>query len=149
MTMTVRIAQESDLAGVAELFDAYRQFYGQPANIAVATAFIGSRLHEGSSLILVATNDAGAMVAFTQLYPLFDSVGATPSFVLYDLYVRPDARRAGVAKQLMHEARSVARQRGAGRIELQTGKDNTAAQRLYESLGWVRDTDFFIYAITP
>lgn len=149
MTITVRIAQESDLAEVAALFDAYRQFYGQPPNLAVATAFIGSRLREGSSLILVATHHTGAIVAFTQLYPLFDSVGVTPSFVLYDLYVRPDARREGVAKHLMQEARSVARQRGAGRIELQTGKDNTAAQRLYESLGWVRDTDFFVYAITP
>lgn len=42
-----------------------------------------------------------------------------------------------------------ARRRGAARIELQTAKDNAAAQALYAGLGWQRDEDFFIFAIHP
>ena len=33
-------------------------------------------------------------------------------------------------------------------MELSTAKDNTVAQSLYESLGWVRDQAFFVYSKT-
>lgn len=49
----------------------------------------------------------------------------------------------------MIAAVSTAKGLGAGRIELQTAKDNVPAQRLYEGLGWVRDNDFYVYAIAP
>ncbi len=149
MSIAVRIAQATDLASVAALFDAYRQFYAQPADLALATRFIGERLAEGSSLLLVAQDDAGGLRGFTQLYPLFDSVGATRSFILYDLFVEPSARRSGVARALMEQALVHAKARGAGRVELQTAKDNFPAQKLYERLGWIRDNDFYVYAINP
>lgn len=149
MTPNIRIAVLRDLDQVAVLFDAYRQFYAQPANPLLARHFIQSRLADGSSLILVAEAADGDIVAFTQLYPLFDSVSAVPSFILYDLYVAEQARRQGVARALMIHAVEQARQRGAGRVELQTGRDNHAAQALYQGLGWQRDDDFLIYAIHP
>jgi len=147
--ISVRPATAADMEPVASLFDQYRQFYGQASNPGLAREFIGARLREGSSLILVAADSTGNLLGFTQLYPLFDSVGATKSYVLYDLFVSPDARRLGVARKLMVAAVSVAKGLGAGRIELQTAKDNIPAQRLYEALGWARDNDFYIYAISP
>ena len=149
MGISVRPATAADIEAVASLFDQYRQFYGQPSDPGLAREFIGARLREGSSLILVAPDSEGDLLGFTQLYSLFDSVGATKSYVLYDLFVSPDARRLGVARELMVAAVSVAKALGAGRIELQTAKDNAPAQRLYEGLGWARDNDFYIYAITP
>ncbi|WP_430390950.1 N-acetyltransferase family protein [Dyella sp. 20L07] len=149
MSVNVRIAKVSDLDQVAVLFDEYRQFYEQPANAALARSFMASRLSEGSSLVLVTETSGGEIVAFTQLYPLFDSVGAVPSFILYDLFVSERARRQGIARALMVEAINEARRRGAGRVELQTARDNIAAQALYEGLGWKRDNDFFVYAIHP
>ncbi|MGE8227816.1 MAG: N-acetyltransferase family protein [Stenotrophomonas sp.] len=149
METSIRPATAADIEPVASLFDEYRQFYGQASDPGLAREFIGARLHEGSSLILVALDSAGHTLGFTQLYPLFDSVGATKSYVLYDLFVSPDARRLGVARKLMIAAVSTAKGLGAGRIELQTAKDNVPAQRLYEGLGWVRDNDFYVYAIAP
>lgn len=149
MSSNVRVADLGDLEEVSMLFDAYRQFYAQPADAVLARRFMEARLAEGSSLVLVAEMAKGDIVAFTQMYPLFDSVSALPSFILYDLFVDPRARRQGIARALMIAAVEQARARGAGRIELQTARDNFPAQALYGGLGWERDNDFFIYAIHP
>lgn len=52
----VRTAQQADLAAVAELFDAYRQFYQQAPDLALAQRFIQDRWARQESLILVAVN---------------------------------------------------------------------------------------------
>jgi ribosomal protein S18 acetylase RimI-like enzyme len=142
--VTVRLAMPADLSAVAALFDRYRQFYDQPADLALATRFIGERLEHGESVIFVAEADSNAL-GFCQLYPTFCSVAAAPIFVLYDLFVAPSARRTGAARALMLAAEQHARQAGAARIDLSTAKTNRPAQALYESLGWVRDDAFHVY----
>lgn len=104
MRARIRLARVEDLEQVAMLFDKYRQFYAQPADLSLAMQFMSARLSDGSSLVLVADADRGGLVGFTQLYPLFDSISASPSFVLYDLYVDKRARRTGVASSLMINA---------------------------------------------
>lgn len=53
-----------------------------------------------------------------------------------ELYVRPARRRDGLGRALMLEALSVARAKGADRIDLGTGDDDVGARALYESLGF-------------
>lgn len=149
MAPTIRIAASSDLPQVAALFNEYRQFYQQPADLELATSFMRERLQSGDSLVLVIEAEDHGIVGFTQLYPLFDSVSAQRSFILYDLYIAKSARRQGLARALMIAATDEARRRGAGRLELQTGRSNLPAQRLYEGLDWQRDDAFFVYAIHP
>lgn len=55
---------------------------------------------------------------------------------LEDLFVRPQARRRGVARALVQRAIDRARDRGCGRVELDTNEDNDSAIALYESLGF-------------
>jgi ribosomal protein S18 acetylase RimI-like enzyme len=45
----------------------------------------------------------------------------------------------------MEAAAEEARQRGAASLLLSTARTNRAAQHLYESLGWVRDEEFYEY----
>lgn len=52
------------------------------------------------------------------------------------LYVRPEARGAGLGRQLMDAALQDARRLGAARVLLDTGIYDTAAHRLYEALGF-------------
>lgn len=92
--LDIRHASVADAARIAPLFDAYRQFYEQPADAAAALAFISARLERGESVILLASVD-GAPVGFCQMYPSFCSVIAAPIYVLYDLFV---ARRARAAR---------------------------------------------------
>jgi GNAT superfamily N-acetyltransferase len=144
----VRQAGPGDVDAVALLFDAYRQFYQQPSDPALARAFIAERLARAESVIFLAERD-GRAVGFVQLYPLFSSTAARPRrlWLLNDLFVSPSARGGGVAHALMDRARRLGEETGAAGLELATARTNTPAQRLYESLGWRQDEQFLRYEL--
>jgi ribosomal protein S18 acetylase RimI-like enzyme len=144
MTITTRLASLADADAIAPLFDAYRQFYRQEPDLALARSFIHARLANSESLILVAEGDGG-MLGFCQLYPTFCSVEAAPIYTLYDLFVTESARKSGAGRQLMLAAEGQARATGAVRLDLTTAKDNLRAQSVYEALDWVRDDVFYTY----
>ena len=142
--LAIRHASLDDLDALAPLFDAYRRFYEQPGDVALASAFLHDRLERGESTILVAEAD-GQLLGFCQLYPTWCSVAAARIFVLYDLFVDADARRGGVGRALMLAAQRFGREAGAVRLDLSTARTNAKAQALYESLGWQRDDVYFVY----
>lgn len=144
--MDIRRAQLSDLAALTPLYDGYRVFYDQPSDLHVAERFLADRLRQGDSVIFLAEED-GRALGFTQLYPIFSSVTAGPAWLLNDLYVDPDARRGGVARALLERARVHGLETGARWLALSTQKTNHPAQRLYESLGWQRDTEYYHYEL--
>ena len=146
--MNIVAASAAHLDQVAELFDLYRQFYDRPADADLARRYMSQQLENGSSVVFLALDDDGRALGFTQLYPTFCSVAAAPIYVLYDLFVHRDARRAGVGRALMEKAREHAEHTGARRIDLSTAIDNAPAQALYESLGYERDTKFYGYSLT-
>jgi ribosomal protein S18 acetylase RimI-like enzyme len=141
-----RLAETVDLDAIAPLFDAYRQFYEKPADLALARRYLAERFARRESVIYVAQDAHGAIVGFTQLYPAFCSVAADRIFVLYDLFVTPAARGTGAGRALMEAAEAHARESGAARLELQTAKTNLIGQSLYESCGWLRDEVFYVYS---
>ena len=143
----VRQAGIGDLDSLVPLFDAYRQFYKRATDQAVAREFLFQRFQHQQSVIFIAHDDQGAAIGFTQLYPLFSSLTLARTFVLYDLFVAPSARRSGAARELLRAAADYGRAVGAGALELSTATDNESAQRLYESEGWVRDTAFYVYGL--
>ncbi len=120
------------------LFDAYRQFYGQKPDLAGASRFLEARLRGRDSVVFLAFRDdaPGTGVGFVQLYPSFSSVAMKPIWILNDLFVAPEARRAGVARSLLEAACDLARSTGAARLRLATAKDNHAAKALYSASGW-------------
>jgi ribosomal protein S18 acetylase RimI-like enzyme len=142
---TIRTATLNDLDSVASLFDTYRQFYEQAPDLALATAFIRARMHNGESVVLLALNADNEAVGFCQLYPSFCSVEAKPIYVLYDLFVAPRGRRCGTGTALLRAAEATAQANGKARMDLTTAKTNLGAQAAYEALGWVRDEVFFAY----
>ncbi|MBV8604219.1 MAG: GNAT family N-acetyltransferase [Pelomonas sp.] len=146
MSLAIREALAADAPAVAALFDRYRQFYEQPADLALAQQFIAARLENRESVILVAESAPGELVGFCQLYPSFCSVEARPIYTLYDLFVQPAARKAGAGRLLLQAAEARAIAEGRARLDLTTARTNKTAQSLYEALGWVRDDVFFAYS---
>lgn len=144
-SIQVRQASVADVALLVPLFDAYRVFYGQSSDVALARAFLLERFQHNQSVLFIALRTDGAAVGFTQLYPSFSSVSAARTFILNDLYVVPEARRSGVAVKLLDAAASYGRAVGAVRLSLSTAIDNEQAQALYVSRGWVRDTRFYAF----
>jgi len=144
-TVKTRRAAHADLDAIAPLFDAYRQFYEEPADLALARRFLDERFRRDESVIFVAEDAGGSVVGFTQLYPAYCSVAADRIYVLYDLFVTPPARGTGAGRALMEAAEEFARAAGAVRLQLQTATTNIVGQTLYESCGWLRDNDFYVY----
>jgi ribosomal protein S18 acetylase RimI-like enzyme len=133
--VTVNEATVSDLPELLSLFLGYLDFYNAPGERDDAEAFIRARMELSQSTILLA-HDGEVAVGFTQLYPSFSSVRRKPVWILNDLFVHPDHRRAGVARALMQAAAAKAEAAGIVRIELSTDETNHEAQALYEAEGY-------------
>ena len=65
--------------------------------------------------------------------------------ILYDLYVKENHRKKNIGRQLMIRSHEYAKKINAKRIQLSTATDNFIGQSLYESLGYVKDIDFYTY----
>lgn len=149
MTIAIRQASPADAPILAPLLDAYRQFYGQPADLARAHAWLRERLERGESVVLAAERE-GMPVGFAQLFPTFSSVRTARVWILNDLFVSPQARRGGVARALLDAAADHARHLGAAYITLETMRDNTPARALYRAAGWQEEqTQWYTVAFGP
>lgn len=138
MPTTIDHAVPADLEALSRLFDAYRQWYGQPADAAAARDWLRSRLRFGESKVLVA-RQGGTPVGFAQLYPAFSSVRLARAWILNDLFVLPATRRQGVARALLDAAANFAKEDGAAVISLETARGNDAARATYRAAGWAED----------
>lgn len=147
----IKITDAHELVAIIPLFDAYRQFYGQPPNPKAVSEYLHQRLSNQESVLFGAriSIDGGVdWVGFTQLYPSFSSVSMRRVWVLNDLFVREDYRGCHIGKALVNYALGFAKTDGAVRLSLATAITNSTAQALYASLGFVKDETFLHYNLT-
>ncbi|MGX6444964.1 N-acetyltransferase family protein [Neobacillus sp. K501] len=142
--MLIQKATMNDLEALTELFDLYRQFYEQETDLDGAREFLKARFEKEESVIFIAI-DQEVPIGFVQLYPSFSSVSMKRIWVLNDLYVKKSARKNGAGEQLIQKAIQFAEGSGAKGVLLETGKENVTAQRLYEKIGFHKETNFFYY----
>ena len=140
--VNVKQASLNDANEIAQLFDAYRVFYKQESDLALALTFISQRLENNESVIFYAQDEAQNYLGFTQLFPSFSSVSAQRTWILNDLFVKPNLRSSGIGTMLLTKAKEFAIQTNTKGISLETSASNTRAQKLYESLGYTKDTEF-------
>ena len=138
-------ANVNHIKQVGELFDLYRQFYKYVSNINESTDYISERMQNNESIIFFATNKQKEAMGFVQLYETFGSLDLGKIIILYDLYVKKDHRKNKIGRQLMLKSHEYAKKINAKRIQLSTATDNFIGQSLYESLGYVKDADFYTY----
>ena len=87
--------------------------------------------------VLIARVD-GASAGFALFFGTFSTFLAKPGIYLEDLYVRPDRRRQGVGRALLHGLARIAVERGCGRLEWAALNWNEPAIRFYEKIGAVK-----------
>ena len=145
--MSVHAVSADDLNDLQPLFRDYLDFYQVSKTPGQVREFLDERLRRGDSYLLIARHEQGAAQGFVQLYPLLDSLELRPCWLLNDLYVAPEHRRHGVGEALLEAARAHAQATGACALQLDTAKSNTAAQSLYERLGYIRDVAFYTYRL--
>jgi ribosomal protein S18 acetylase RimI-like enzyme len=138
VTARAWLAVPDEAEAVAGLLVAFRDHMG--ADWPSENAFLASveRLLEDrdTEYLLATPDDDSPPAGVLQLRYRFSVWKAAPDAWIEDLYVREDARRAGVGDALMTLAAERARERGARRIELDTNEENAAALGLYERHGF-------------
>lgn len=142
--MEVIRATELHTNEVAVLFDAYRSYYDQAPDFKGALAFITERITQKDSVIFVVLK-GDEIIGFTQLYPLFTSLGMKRGWLLNDLYVLEEHRGMGAGKLLLDAAAAHGKATDAAWLMLQTYIANTGAQALYEREGFKKDTNSYYY----
>ena len=146
MTEIIR-AEQAHINELSNLFNSYRVFYEQPSDIKKAREFIESRINKDESTIFVCYEKGQKLDGFVQLYSSFCSVSAGPILILYDLFVKAEKRGQGYGRALMDKATEYAKSNDYQRLELSTAIDNVIGQKLYESLGYIKDNEFYHYSL--
>ena len=131
---------------LAPLFDAYRVFYKQTSDEKKARGYLHARLSGLEAIVFIAF-DGEKPAGFTLLYPSFTSVSLGSAWLLNDLFVTPEARGKGVGEALLKRAAEFGKQSSAYKLTLATQIENETAQRLYERLGWQKNTEFYHYTL--
>ena len=145
MNFKIINAEEKHIEEIGILFDLYRQFYKYESNLIKSTNYIKDRINNNESTIFIAISDANEAIGFVQLYETFGSLDLGKIIILYDLYVKEDHRKNNIGRKLMIKSHEYAKKINAKRIQLSTAIDNYIGQSLYESLGYVKDDDFYTY----
>ena len=143
--MKIRRAKKKDIEQLSLLFDKYRIFYKQESDIVKARSFLKKRMKRKETVIFVA-EDNKKLIGFTQLFPIFTSVGMKRTWLLNDLFVDESYRGKGVATGLLNAAKEFGQQTNSKWLLLQTAADNFTAQKVYENNGWIKETDIFFRA---
>jgi ribosomal protein S18 acetylase RimI-like enzyme len=145
----IRLATESDAPSLGRLgvlllkihydFD-QKRFMAPQGNTEEGYArFLNSQLKDKDSVIFLAERD-GAIIGYVyaRLEPRSWKELREPAGFIHDVFVDESSRRLGVAQQLMEAAIEWLRAKGAPRVLLGTAARNTAAQRLFDRLGFRR-----------
>lgn len=138
MTISIRVATAADIQAVLPLVDGYYASSPVPhvpnheKLIQHLTTLIQPNNPFGGLLVAVRHGD---LVGFAFLYYRFDKRALTPVVDLNDLYVDPNARRLGIARQLITATFEWAKRHGANQVTWMTHTTNVNAQHLYDQVG--------------
>jgi len=142
--MKIIKATIENLDQLLPLFEGYRNFYKQLPNPDAANDFLRERLNKKDSILFIAFNKNNDAIGFLQLYPTFSSVTIQQTYILNDLYVISEMRGKGIGEALLNFAKQFAVKNKSKGLTLETDVDNPA-QKLYERLGWKKDTNALHY----
>jgi ribosomal protein S18 acetylase RimI-like enzyme len=135
--MELRVMRMGDLPGTVAAWHAANIARGKPPT-PQRVARIIEKLQEPDALPYVAAEgDAIVGMALAEPCRKDDGAGAVIPGALHlsMVFVFPSSQRRSIGSRLMHYTLDTARAAGMSRVQLWTGRENTAARRLYENIG--------------
>jgi ribosomal protein S18 acetylase RimI-like enzyme len=135
--MELRVMRTGDLPGAVAAWHAANIARGKPPT-PQRVARVIEKLQEPDALPYVAAEgDAVVGIALVEPCREDDGAGAVIPRALHIsmVFVFPRSQRHGIGGRLMRYALDAARAAGVSRVQLWTGRENTGALRLYESVG--------------
>jgi len=140
----VRIAGVQDMDAVGRLLFDFNTEFDEPAPPPAVLADRLRRLIEGGDTVVLVVGDGPDGpdgpdgLAVLRFRAAIWSSGV--ECYLAELYVVPSQRGHGLGRALMEAAIREARERGADTMDIGVDEPDTAARRLYESLGFTNRT---------
>jgi ribosomal protein S18 acetylase RimI-like enzyme len=134
---TIRTATTGDLPELERLWRASLAEIPPPDHVEVDVQHELKEIEEivRDAVALVAEDGCGAVVGFA-LARIAPAQPGSRAGVLTDLYVEPEARRAGVGQALVHEAAARLAQAGLDHVELEVDASNSIARAVYARWGF-------------
>jgi GNAT superfamily N-acetyltransferase len=129
-------ASERQLEMLLPMIAAYQRFYEvEDIDEERNRSFFSRFLAPNEDGMLLGAWRSEELVGYACLYWRFNSLLATETVLMNDLYVAEDRRREGIGRALIDASAAVARRRGAPQLEWVTAPENKRARRLYDSTG--------------
>jgi len=133
----VRPATANDAANIGQLLHDFNTEYDDPSPGPDKLAHrIEQLLAGGDTAVLLAGADPARPDGLAVLRFRLALWSEALECYLAELYVVPAMRGRGLGRALMNAAMKLARERGAGYMDLGTAETDVAARSLYESLGF-------------
>jgi len=136
------------LDALAYMVDDFRQCYEQKPDFEACKTFIEERITKEECFFLILFTEVDAVeypAGFVSIYPSFNSVSLKKILYLSDLYVAPEFRKNGFAKELINYAKQYAKDKIGGQLVIESRISNSSAQRLYDSVGFTKEGEHLYY----
>lgn len=90
----------------------------------------------------------GRMIGYSNTWTVYSIWSMGKAMTIDDIYVLPDCRRSGIARQIMDYLINYAKSHNYKRVQLHAEVDNEKAHNLYRQLGFIEeDIVFFMKLI--
>ena len=136
MTVIVRPANRADLPLIATLIRDLAAYEKLAHEVRFDEVSLGKHLFGSHPMAEVLIGEvAGEAQGFALFFHNFSTFEGAPGIYLEDLYVRPEARGAGLGKALLAHLAATAVQRGCKRLEWSVLDWNAPSIGFYKNLG--------------
>ena len=136
MKLSIRSATPADLPLIAELISALAAYERLADQVRFDEAALGDKLFGPRPYAEVLIGEAERKpMGFALFFHNFSTFEGRPGIYLEDLFVRPEARGAGLGKALLAELARIAVARDCARLEWAVLDWNEPAIEFYGSLG--------------
>ncbi|SMB99490.1 GCN5-related N-acetyltransferase [Hymenobacter roseosalivarius DSM 11622] len=139
MPLTLRPVTPASLATLLPLMAAFYQHFGYDHDTAAQQTLVAEFVAHPEWGALYLLDDAGQAVGYVALTYGFTFERGGRYALVDELYVKDTVRGRGVGRAALQLLQHQARAAGLVALYLQTEPDNTRAQQLYESVGFVND----------
>lgn len=136
MNRTIRPATRADLPLIAKLIRDLAEYEKLSHAVRFDEAVLATHLFGAHPMAEVLIGEVdGQGQGFALFFHNFSTFEGKPGLYLEDLYVRPQARGAGLGKALLQQLAALAVERGCARLEWSVLDWNAPSIAFYRSLG--------------
>lgn len=136
MTLSIRPAAPADLSLIAEFIRDLAAYEKLSHEVRFDEAALGEKLFGPRPYAEVMIGEIGDVPqGFALFFHNFSTFEGKPGLYLEDLFVRPDARGAGLGKALLAHLATLCVERGCARLEWSVLDWNVPSIGFYQSLG--------------